>query len=662
MLIIVTFLVVLIATLVYCIATPPLYSTSSEVIVDPRDRQVLVNAMSPSGVAPDGGITQVESQVQVIQSNSVLLSAIAATHLTDDPEFNGTHSFSWLTEAPWLGSLMQDPSAVQSEESIREKTLRALRKRLVVKRAEKVFVIDIVITASSAQKAARIANAIADAYLAEEADAKAQAAEHTSAALTARLAEQRERVESAATAVDRYRATHNIVTANGQLVGEQKLSAISMELTAAQGLTATLRAKLDIVDRLRASGITTAATTEALGSPVVSKLREQEAALEQRRADLEARYGPQFPTITAIRQQIAEVNRLIGAELNRISAALQTDYNRSLNNERLLSEQFQQAKSATRGVDQASVKLRELERELDANRTVYSAFLGRAREISEQASIDTTNARVITRALPPLEKSWPPLKLLLVSAVVGGIGLGCCLALVREYANPTVLSRAQAETTVGAEVVGIMSGSMLGGKQRRRLGAARGNRRALATVGLTLRHLFYGDPATDKALTVHSLIVTSGPHDSECRREVCQLFASAAQLLGERVLLVDAERASREPVTYDILQKILHGRCSMDAIVNLAPSNGVVVLGKGRDQGDGVVPLRTLLPSQRHFDFLIIDGGIAAEDLSVAPLIPSVDQVLLVVRLGKTSQEEVGRVADRTILMGRRISAIVLVE
>ena len=60
-----------------------------------------------------------------------------------------------------------------------------------------------------------------------------------------------------------------------------------------------------------------------------------------------------------------------------------------------------------------------LQRELDTARSVYASFLQRARETGEQASIDTTNARVIPRALPPLQRSWPPLSLLVVGAGYG---------------------------------------------------------------------------------------------------------------------------------------------------------------------------------------------------------------------------------------------------
>jgi uncharacterized protein involved in exopolysaccharide biosynthesis len=82
---------------------------------------------------------------------------------------------------------------------------------------------------------------------------------------------------------------------------------------------------------------------------------------------------------------------------------------------------------------QASVRLRELEREAEASRALYQSFLTRARETGEQQSIDNTNLRVISKATPPRDKSWPPRLLLIAVALVGGLGIGTGAGLMQEY-------------------------------------------------------------------------------------------------------------------------------------------------------------------------------------------------------------------------------------
>jgi uncharacterized protein involved in exopolysaccharide biosynthesis len=239
--------------LAYGLTTPRLYTATSEIIIDPRDRQVMGNDVNPSGLPPDGGIMQVESQVQVLQSTTVLLRAISETGLTHDPEFNGTETpFAWLIER-WEGT----PPAPPSEASLEATTMRTLKRRLAVTRAEKVFVIGVNVTANTADKAARLANAIADAYLTDQADAKAQSGEKASTAITARLEAQRKRVEALDNQIQAYRKANNIVIANGNFVGDQKLVDFTTQLTAAQSRTAALRAN---IDQLRQANLSTATT------------------------------------------------------------------------------------------------------------------------------------------------------------------------------------------------------------------------------------------------------------------------------------------------------------------------------------------------------------------------------------------------------------------
>ncbi|TIW77289.1 MAG: lipopolysaccharide biosynthesis protein, partial [Mesorhizobium sp.] len=170
-------------TLVYTMLTPALYSSTAQIIVDPEDLQVVTNDVNPSRISPDGGITQVESQVSVAQSNGVLLRAIKAENLTEDPEFNGQGVLG-----RWMGALFGGNGSDRTAT-----TLDSLRRVLAVKRDDKVLVLNIIITAKSAQKASDIANAIANAYLADQADARKEKAAKASEAITARLDEQRKR-------------------------------------------------------------------------------------------------------------------------------------------------------------------------------------------------------------------------------------------------------------------------------------------------------------------------------------------------------------------------------------------------------------------------------------------------------------------------------------
>ncbi|WP_245473156.1 GumC family protein, partial [Mesorhizobium sp. M7A.F.Ca.CA.002.05.1.1] len=307
--------------LLYGLFTPALYSSAAEILIDPQDLQVVTNDVNPSRISPDGGITQVESQVSVVQSTGVLMRAIAATNLTQDPEFNGQGLLSRL-----LGS-----ASAEGDRSVQ--TLDALRRRLAVKRADKVLVLDVIVTAKSADKAALLANAIAQAYLVDQASARAKMARDASESITARLDEQRKRVQQAENAVEAYKSANNMVMAAGNLVSDQELTEINTQLAAAQSRTAALKAQ---VDQMRRQSGTADATSEAMRSAVISSLRAQEATLVDQVSQLGTELGPRHPSLIAAQQQLRDTRQLIARELGRIATATETDYERALANQQAL--------------------------------------------------------------------------------------------------------------------------------------------------------------------------------------------------------------------------------------------------------------------------------------------------------------------------------------
>ena len=269
-------------------------------------------------------------------------------------------------------------------------------------------------------------------------------------------------------------------------------------------------------------------------------------------------------------------------EIERVAQSVRTDYERALGNEKLLAGKLDALTRQTQGADKASVRLRELQRDLDAVKAVYGNFLLRAQETREQANLDTTNARIISLAQPPLQPSWPPTLPLAAAAAVLGLGLGMGLALLREYAAPHLLSPAQAEALIGAPVIGVLrSGKPASAKRRWGFGksaASAGN--AEADAGLALLRLFNTTPAS--ATAARSLLVTSARPDEGERERVTDLLAAAAMRQGERVLLVDANVEKQQQDTGKGLMDVLRGESSLEEAIQFEGGKDVALMSGGR--------------------------------------------------------------------------------
>ncbi|MES0195851.1 exopolysaccharide transport family protein [Mesorhizobium sp. M0011] len=643
--------------LLYGLFTPALYSSAAEILIDPQDLQVVTNDVNPSRISPDGGITQVESQVSVVQSTGVLMRAIAATNLTQDPEFNGQGLLSRL-----LGS-----ASAEGDRSVQ--TLDALRRRLAVKRADKVLVLDVIVTAKSADKAALLANAIAQAYLVDQASARAKMARDASESITARLDEQRKRVQQAENAVEAYKSANNMVMAAGNLVSDQELTEINTQLAAAQSRTAALKAQ---VDQMRRQSGTADATSEAMRSAVISSLRAQEATLVDQVSQLGTELGPRHPSLIAAQQQLRDTRQLIARELGRIATATETDYERALANQQALEAKVAGMKSKSLDTDQASVRLRELQRDLEALRSVYSNYLQRAQETREQINVDSTNARIISNAMPALKKSWPPLPLLLLGAIFGGLGLGTGLALIAEYSSPTVLSSAQMQSAIDAPVLGVVPAKSGTGRRWWPFGGARAvasSQKTDAVVGLALRRMFSSGQRPADWPLVPSILVTSSPGEGAQRSRVARLLADAAASRGSRVLFIDAnagggEQKDRQPGILDVLR----GEYAFEAVSHYAAGSNVAVLGRGRSkavfqEAHGIYFAQQMLArASRSFELVVIDGGALANNLNASPLVAMADEIVLVATLNATPMRDVTTTAQAVSVMGRLPTAALLVD
>lgn len=383
----------------------PHYTANTQILVDPSDVPVIANDLSNRQPQADSGVSIAESQARVVQSDNVLRRVVDRLDLTEDEEFVVPPSTNPLVIR--LKTLIGLDVPVASRDPV-NRALDSLRLKLGVRRAERTFVIDVFVQTWDPEKSARIANAIADAYLAEEAEARSETARRASEALSGRLASLREAVEQSERKVLEYRQVNKLVTSSGRLLSDQQLSDLNQQLVSANLRTAEAKARLDQARRMR-TGEAGTALPEMLQSLEMQNLRQQYATLSRSTAELATRLGERHPAMAEQYAQQRDLQRLIQREKERIIDTSQKDYDRAVASETAVSRSLERAKTETAGNDRANVGLRELEREVESRRSVYENFLRRSRETNEQERLNSSNVRIISTATPPRLRTWPPL-------------------------------------------------------------------------------------------------------------------------------------------------------------------------------------------------------------------------------------------------------------
>jgi uncharacterized protein involved in exopolysaccharide biosynthesis/Mrp family chromosome partitioning ATPase len=630
--------------------TTPLYTATTQVLIDPRDRRVLQTEVTPTAFGNDAAL--VESQVRIITSDAVLRRVVISERLADDPEFG-------RPDPNTPGARIRGAIGIRDEaDDPQLRALKTLERRISVRRAERTYIMEVRATSRDAAKAARLADAVAQAYLVDQAEANQVTTRRTTGALTSRLDELRENLRQAENRAQEFRTRNAIVGAQGQTVTEQQLVELNQRLVLARARVAEIQARVDQVNRFVAQngGADSGALSDALNSNVILALRTQFSEISRREAELLNQLGPRHPAVVDIRAQLANVRRLINEELRRIADSSRNELAVARANEQSLARDLDRLQQRTLDTNQAQIRLRELEREVEAARQVFEAFLNRSIQTSEQERIETTSARIIAPAVIPSEAGFPPRNLMLVLGLLGGLGLGVTMALLREHLDDTFRSAAQLRRIAGLDLLAAVP---LVGR------GARGLFRSSA-AGLpfdvidrpsgpfgsairTLRNELRDGPG--RAAERSALIVSAV--EGEGRTSVALNLALAAAASGERVLIVDTDLAQRglsrrvAPNARLGFLEVMDGEARLlDAVVR-DPRSGLcalplVVPRGGLAERPSRAQFALLLDAARpHFDYVIFDGGPLTVDFGARVIGEVADQIVMVVRAGVTRRGEV---------------------
>ncbi len=442
--------------LIYCITAQPLFSAHAQLLIDARKLQIFQQQSILGDVPID--TAQVESQVEILKSENIAAAVVKNLHLAEDPEFSG--SGMGFLGAVFDFAVGSHNEATSEYESSR-RTIRAFQNHLSIRRLGLTYVIEIGFTSYSAERAAQIANAVADAYIVDQLEAKYQATRRASVWLQARIKELRDQVSNAERDVVEFQTRHNIVSTGGmdkRLLSQQQVAELNSQLVIARAHTAEAKARLDRIESvLKAPSASLAGTVaDTLKSEVVTKLRSQYLELSAREADWSARYGANHLAVLNLRNQKREISKAIFEELKRLGETYKSDYEIAKQREEGVRNELAQAVSQSQATDVDSVTLRQLQSTAQTYKTLYDNFLQRYMESVQQQSFPITEARIITTAARPLTKSSPKTFLIMGIATVGGMFLGFGIGMLRDLSERVFRTSEQVEDNLQTNCIALV--------------------------------------------------------------------------------------------------------------------------------------------------------------------------------------------------------------
>ena len=456
----------------------PLYKASARLILDTRTFKVLSTEGALSGV-DTLNFGAIQSELEVIQSEFVIGRVVDKLGLANNPDFNGTKPPGALDaalepirelwssgissllapaqpQAPAQAAKPGTPPRADASDPRRQAAISAVAGRLSVTLVGRTFVILITVESPDGVMSARIANAVAEAYLADQIDTKNEANRKATEWLEQRLAELRRNLQVAEEAVATYRRDKGLAGSPEGSISTQTVSELNARYTSARGRRIEKEARLVALSKASLNPGELANIPEVSGNTSLAALRIQDVELTRKAAELASQLGDSHPKMLQISNQLAAVRARFNIETQRITLAVRAELDAATSEEEELKDLVDKASVVAGTASQYEAEQKQLEREAQSNRALYESFLNRFKELREQQDIQRADARILAYARPSGAPSSPNFKSGLTGAFVIGCLLGMAGAIAIEKLDRVFRSAAQVEEATGVSVLAMV--------------------------------------------------------------------------------------------------------------------------------------------------------------------------------------------------------------
>lgn len=445
--------------ILYIVKTPSTYQATARLVIDPEQSRILSQDATTGTVIIEAA--EIASQVEIVKSEAIAESVIRELGLMNDPEI--VSSTSWqsalkgyaISAINSLAGSGDTEHAAQGTEEQMRRTMDGFLDRVSVRRVGQSYVLEIGYRSGNPEKAARTANALAEAYIRNGMNDRAEAAKQGALWLEGRLVDIGGKAREAALAAEEYRNQHDITAmANETSLDQQQLSEVSSQMLAARAETADASAKLTTLSRLIASNSTDANLPEIANNPQILKLRDEMRLAEIRLEGLKERYSAGNPAITTATADIDRIQANIVNELRQVEALYRSNLEIAQGREKLAEQQFESATSQGADKNIARVELAEIESRANTYRRLYESLLQQFVSTFQTQSFPLGKARIVTAATEPLSRNWPKPSVVLPFSLVLGMSFGLLAAVARNSLDRRAGSSERLQRELGITSLG----------------------------------------------------------------------------------------------------------------------------------------------------------------------------------------------------------------
>jgi capsular exopolysaccharide synthesis family protein len=673
--------------LLYANQLTPLYSAQTTLLIEGAQQRVVPIESVAQGIKPDFYTN--ETQAAVLRSRDLIGAVVDRLDLYNDPDFNPdlapprASTFDVMKAAlrGWLGlggdqadRPRRDPYAGMTPEekrsAQRETLIDVFLGGLTVIPSQRAMLVTVEYVAADPDVAAKAANATAEAYIRQQLEKKGSVTLRATEWLAQRASELRQRIIDSERRLEEHRRKSGIMEVQGINLLREQIAKVNTDLIAARTRRAEADARFHQVQSLLGDGGDIATAAAVLDSPLIQRLREQEAVLLRKLAELRTRLRDGHPQMVLARNELKDLQEKIGAEVNKIVVNLGNELEIARVRERGLQAELSRLERKVEGQNEAAVHLKSLQTEVQANKQLFDTINSRFKETSVvDEGLQQADARIISRATPPYAPFYPQKRVLLLISLFFSALAGTGIAVVLELLDSGFRTAQQLEEMTGLPTIGSLP--RLGRADRRRYPHEMISLKPNSAFSESVRSVRTALMLSDAERTPRTVLITSSI-SGEGKTSLSLSLASLAARSGQRAIAVDCD--FRHPNLHIALRvpnnrglaDYLSGQVELADIIDIDPATGLHFVTAGTRAPHptdllGSPRMHALLRRlEGSYDLTVLDAPplLAVSDALV--LVRVVDRVLYLVRWERVRRESVLAGIRQLLDAGAKLAGTVL--
>ena len=514
--IVVVFLLVFSAALVFTLGQTPSYQSVASVQIFRRDPIV----MQVQGVM-DNEIRSAEdlnTQVRVMESTSIVQRVAERLTGEDLRQFLLAYRKEGETEPPSAAEII-----------FKNRKIVPIRLSLIIQ---------VVYQHPDRLVAAKLANLFLDEYIAHNSRMRIEESMKAVDDLKVRAEQQKKKVEEQAILLQGYREKNNLVSLDQRKdIVTEKLKTLSNYLTSSNARLKDAEIRWKQVQERRSTPAQLLDLPFISNQPLIGQLVQQVATHKIVFAQLRDHYRNRHPKMIEAVNSLAQTELELNRAIDSGSAMVEADFQTAKRNYEEAKASLTAQETESLGLDRFAVEYTNLERDLRINENLLNNILARMRETSMTSTIETQNARIVDRASPGAKPFSPNIPLNLAFGLLGGLALGTAFAFFVAFIDDRVKSSFDIESVVGLPLIGIIPEIRRMEQQDKAQIVINNQDKQVAEAFLTLHSSLR---LKDESKNAQCILVTSTIPGEGKSFSITNLALTFA-LHGERVLVIDCD-------------------------------------------------------------------------------------------------------------------------